>query len=86
MFFRGFRGKSVISERRTSVQQNIINTRDLEFQLFELHQVEDFLQYDRYSDHSRETLQAALDLLDEVREMRREVDRLHRLLDQFITD
>ncbi|MFC4260814.1 acyl-CoA dehydrogenase [Marinobacter lacisalsi] len=44
------------------MQQNIINTRDLEFQLFELHQVEDFLQYDRYSDHSRETLQAALDL------------------------
>ena len=44
------------------MQQNIINTQDLEFQLFELHQVEDFLQFDRYSDHSRETLQAALDL------------------------
>ena len=44
------------------MQQNIINTQDLEFQLFELHQVEDFLQYDRYSEHSRETLQAALDL------------------------
>lgn len=44
------------------MQQNIINTCDLEFQLFELHQVEDFLKYDRYSEHSRETLQAALDL------------------------
>lgn len=31
-------------------------------------------------------LAMSLDLLDEVREMRREVDRLHRLLDQFITD
>jgi len=44
------------------VQQNIINTRDLEFQLFEIHQIEDFLHYDRYADHNRETLQAALDL------------------------
>ena len=31
-------------------------------------------------------LAMSLDLLDEVRDMRREVDRLHRLLDQFITD
>ncbi len=44
------------------MQQNIINIRDLEFQLFELHRVDDFLKYDRYADHNRETLQAALDL------------------------
>ncbi|SFR55611.1 chaperone modulatory protein CbpM [Marinobacter daqiaonensis] len=31
-------------------------------------------------------LAMSLDLLDEVRDMRREVDRLNRLLDQFITD
>ncbi|WP_372972704.1 chaperone modulator CbpM [Marinobacter sp.] len=31
-------------------------------------------------------LAMSLDLLDEVREMRREVDRLNRLLAQFITD
>lgn len=31
-------------------------------------------------------LAMSLDLLDEVHEMRREVDRLHRLLAHFITD
>ncbi|MCK7543718.1 chaperone modulator CbpM [Marinobacter bryozoorum] len=31
-------------------------------------------------------LAMSLDLLDEVRDMRREVDRLNRLLAQFITD
>ncbi|MFC4258375.1 chaperone modulator CbpM [Marinobacter lacisalsi] len=31
-------------------------------------------------------LAMSLDLLDELRETRREVDRLHRLMNQFITD
>ncbi|TBW51860.1 acyl-CoA dehydrogenase [Marinobacter halodurans] len=44
------------------MQQRIINPHDLAFQLFELHRTEDVLQYDRYADHSRETLEAALDL------------------------
>ncbi|MDX1633939.1 MAG: acyl-CoA dehydrogenase family protein [Marinobacter sp.] len=44
------------------MQQNIINTSDLAFQLFELHKVDDLLRFQRYADHSRETLQAALDL------------------------
>ncbi|SHK05804.1 butyryl-CoA dehydrogenase [Marinobacter antarcticus] len=44
------------------MQQKIINPQDLAFQLYELHNVEQYLSYDRYSDHSRETLQAALDL------------------------
>lgn len=42
--------------------QRIINPQDLAFQLFELHRTEDVLKYDRYADHSLETLQAALDL------------------------
>lgn len=44
------------------MQQKIINTQDLAFQLFELHEVEQALNYDRYAEHNRETLQAALDL------------------------
>jgi alkylation response protein AidB-like acyl-CoA dehydrogenase len=44
------------------MQQKIINPEDLAFQLYELHDVEQALRFDRYSDHSRETLQAALDL------------------------
>ncbi|WP_336367591.1 acyl-CoA dehydrogenase [Marinobacter sp. C2H3] len=44
------------------MQQHIINTQDLAFQLFELHRVERVLRFERYADHSRETLQAALDL------------------------
>ncbi|NMT62983.1 acyl-CoA dehydrogenase [Marinobacter orientalis] len=44
------------------MQQKIINTQDLAFQLFELHEVEQILGYERYADHNRETLQAALDL------------------------
>ncbi|BES69417.1 acyl-CoA dehydrogenase [Marinobacter nanhaiticus D15-8W] len=44
------------------MQQRIINPQDLAFQLFELHRTEDVLNYDRYADHSLETLQAALDL------------------------
>ncbi|MDK9558580.1 acyl-CoA dehydrogenase [Marinobacter sp. M216] len=44
------------------MQQKIINPQDLAFQLFELHDVERVLGFDRYADHSRETLQAALDL------------------------
>ncbi|WP_027830458.1 acyl-CoA dehydrogenase [Marinobacter sp. HL-58] len=44
------------------MQQKIINTQDLAFQLFELHEVEQTLGYERYSEHNRETLQAALDL------------------------
>lgn len=44
------------------MQQKIINTQDLAFQLFELHEVEQVLDYERYSDHNRETFQAALDL------------------------
>lgn len=42
--------------------QKIINPQDLAFQLYELHNVEQVLNFDRYSDHSRETFQAALDL------------------------
>lgn len=44
------------------MSQRIINTQDLAFQLFELHDVEQILGYDRYAEHNRETLQAALDL------------------------
>lgn len=44
------------------MQQKIINPRDLAFQLYELHDVEQVLRFDRYSEHNRETLQAALDL------------------------
>ncbi|WP_372986660.1 acyl-CoA dehydrogenase [Marinobacter sp.] len=44
------------------MQQKIINTRDLAFQLYELHDVEQVLRFERYSEHNRETLQAALDL------------------------
>ncbi|AOY89230.1 acyl-CoA dehydrogenase [Marinobacter salinus] len=44
------------------MQQRIINPEDLAFQLYELHDVEQTLRFGRYSDHSRETLQAALDL------------------------
>lgn len=44
------------------MHQKIINTQDLDFQLFELHNTERLLRFDRYADHSRETLQAALDL------------------------
>lgn len=44
------------------MQQKIINPQDLAFQLYELHNVEQFLVFARYSDHSRETLQAALEL------------------------
>ncbi|EBA00332.1 acyl-CoA dehydrogenase [Marinobacter sp. ELB17] len=44
------------------MQQKIINPQDLAFQLYELHNVEQFLVFTRYSDHSRETLQAALEL------------------------
>ncbi|TKV69125.1 acyl-CoA dehydrogenase [Marinobacter panjinensis] len=44
------------------MQQKIINTQDLAFQLFELHEVEKVLGYERYAEHNRETLQAALDL------------------------
>ncbi|MEX0603941.1 MAG: acyl-CoA dehydrogenase [Marinobacter sp.] len=44
------------------MQQKIINSQDLAFQLFELHEVEKVLGFERYADHSRETLQAALDL------------------------
>ncbi|MEH6355841.1 MAG: acyl-CoA dehydrogenase [Marinobacter sp.] len=44
------------------MQQKIINPQDLAFQLYELHNVEQFLSFDRYCDHSRETLQSALDL------------------------
>jgi alkylation response protein AidB-like acyl-CoA dehydrogenase len=44
------------------VQQKIISPQDLAFQLYELHNVEQFLVFTRYSDHSRETLQAALEL------------------------
>ncbi|KAA1174347.1 acyl-CoA dehydrogenase [Marinobacter salinexigens] len=42
--------------------QKIINPQDLAFQLYELHEVEKTLGYERYADHSRDTLQAALDL------------------------
>ncbi|MCG2582703.1 MAG: acyl-CoA dehydrogenase N-terminal domain-containing protein, partial [Marinobacter sp.] len=42
------------------MRQKIINTQDLAFQLFELHEVEQSLGYERYAEHNRETLQAAL--------------------------
>ncbi|RBW51819.1 acyl-CoA dehydrogenase [Marinobacter sp. F3R11] len=44
------------------MQQKIINPQDLAFQLFEFCDVEQCLGFERYADHSRETLQAALDL------------------------
>ena len=44
------------------MQQKIINPQDLAFQLYELHEVEKTLRFERYADHSRDTLQAALDL------------------------
>lgn len=44
------------------MQQKIINPQDLAFQLYELHDVERLLSFERYSEHSRETFQAALDL------------------------
>ena len=44
------------------MDQHIINPEDLAFQLFELHRTEELLDYERYADHSPETLQAALDL------------------------
>lgn len=44
------------------MQQKIINPEDLAFQLFELHDVEQTLGYARYTEHNRETFQAALDL------------------------
>ncbi|WP_166261797.1 acyl-CoA dehydrogenase [Marinobacter salicampi] len=44
------------------MQQTIVNTSDLEFQLFELHRVDELLRFERYADHSRDTLQAALEL------------------------
>ncbi|KPP96977.1 MAG: butyryl-CoA dehydrogenase [Marinobacter sp. HL-58] len=50
------------AESNEAMQQKIINTQDLAFQLFELHEVEQTLGYERYSEHNRETLQAALDL------------------------
>lgn len=39
----------------------IINTRDLEFQLFEVLEAETLTQRARHADHSRETFNAALD-------------------------
>ena len=50
------------AEGNEAMQQKIINTQDLAFQLFELHGVEQTLGYERYAEHNRETLQAALDL------------------------
>lgn len=44
------------------MDQKIINTQDLEFQLYEVHRIERLLRFPRYADHNRETLDAALDL------------------------
>ncbi|WP_087720613.1 acyl-CoA dehydrogenase [Salinicola salarius] len=44
------------------MNQKIINTQDLAFQLYELHRVENLLSFPRYADHSRDTLDAALEL------------------------
>lgn len=44
------------------MQQKIINPEDLAFQLYELHNVEQTFKFSHYCDHSRETIQAALDL------------------------
>ncbi|WP_417539616.1 acyl-CoA dehydrogenase [Marinobacter sp.] len=44
------------------MQQKIVSAQDLAFQLYELHEVEKVLRFERYQDHNRETLQAALDL------------------------
>jgi len=35
------------------MQQKIINPQDLAFQLYELHEVEKTLRFDRYADHCR---------------------------------
>lgn len=44
----------------------ILNTRDLEFMLFELFDAEAMTSRARYSDHSRETFMAALDIGEKV--------------------
>lgn len=44
------------------MDQKIINMNDLAFQLYELHQIEQQLRFPRYADHSRDTLDAALQL------------------------
>lgn len=44
------------------MKQRIIDPADLAFQLYELHEVERLLRFGRYAEHSRETLQAALEL------------------------
>lgn len=44
------------------MDQKVINTHDLAFQLYEMHQVERLLRFPRYADHNRETLDAALQL------------------------
>lgn len=44
------------------MHQKIIDTRDLAFQLYEVHRIERLLRFPRYADHSRETLDAALEL------------------------
>src|SRR5690606_24289191 len=44
----------------------ILNRRDLEFVLYEWLQVEQFCMFPRYSDHSRETFDAVLDLCEQM--------------------
>ncbi|QCF24900.1 acyl-CoA dehydrogenase [Hydrocarboniclastica marina] len=44
------------------MDQKIISTQDLAFQLYELHGAEGLLRFARYRDHSRDTLDAALEL------------------------
>ncbi len=46
----------------------ILNTRDLEFMLYELFDAEGLTQRERYADHSRETFRAAMDTAQTVAE------------------
>ena len=40
----------------------LLNRRDLEFMLYELFDVESMATRERYADHNRETIDAALDI------------------------
>ena len=44
----------------------LLDRRDLEFMLYELFEVEQMLTRERYADHNRETIDAALDVAQGV--------------------
>ena len=46
----------------------LLNRRDLEFMLYELFEVESMLNRERYADHNRETIDAAIDIAQAVAE------------------